>query len=281
MTQFAASLAVVSLVTWLLMVDTSRAKTPSESESDQLADLEQQINNLQLYPALFKVVDPQDNSIFEVTSSDYWSSASVLSSDRRVAASMNADKDGGYFFVLSADGYTKARLGIDQTWAGLRISEGVTTTKVTDSKGVTTEVVRPDARLELGGFATANYSLRFPSSGGLLAGIGESKAGTGAIVIGDSKGRRRASMFVGEDSKGLIGIYDAAGEPIAVLGEASGNTGGALVLGDAKGDPKVKIGTNDNRYGVVMTFPSGFPYLPKSGLPGSYMLGCAPGPACQ
>ena len=40
------------------------------------------------------------------------------------------------------------------------------------------------------------------------------------------------------------------------------------------------MGTNGNRYGVVMALPQGLPYVPKSGLPGSYMLGCAPGPAC-
>jgi len=37
----------------------------------------------------------------------------------------------------------------------------------------------------------------------------------------------------------------------------------------------VKMGVNGT-YGVVLTGPkAGFPYVPSSGLPGSYMLGCA------
>ena len=272
------SLLLVLLMMWLVGVAPSRERVPeSTSKSDALTDLEERIGNLQ-YAPLFVVVDRQDKPIFTVTSSDYWSAASVFNSNGQDVVSMGANTDGGYFSVRSDDGSTKARLGIDQEWAGLRISERVSET-VTE-KGVTRDVIRDAPRIELGGQAGGNYSLKFQGSAGLLAGIGESKAGTGAIVIGDSKGRKRASMLVGDEGKGLIGIFNAGGHGVAVLGEAVGNSGGSLVIGDAKSEPRVKMGTNDNRYGVVMTFPLGFPYVPKSGLPGSYMLGCAGGPSC-
>ena len=122
--------------------------------------------------------------------------------------------------------------------------------------------------------------MTFPGkSGEPIAGIGESKAGSGALVVGDTQGSKRASMSVGE-SKGVIAVFNGAGNAIVALGEAVGNTGGALAIGDANSEPRVKMGTNDNRYGVVMTFPVGLPYVPRSGLPGSYFLGCAGGSAC-
>jgi hypothetical protein len=52
------------------------------------------------------------------------------------------------------------------------------------------------------------------------------------------------------------------------------------VLTDANSKATVMMKTNNNRYGVVMALPPGFPYVPKSGLPGSYILGCAGGPSC-
>jgi hypothetical protein len=59
----------------------------------------------------------------------------------------------------------------------------------------------------------------------------------------------------------------------------SGNGGGALGLTDANSLAVVKMGVNYNRYGVVMTFPPGVPYIPSLGLPGSYILGCAANPS--
>jgi len=276
-----AGLAVVLFATWVFA--SGKRVTHSNSEADALADLEQRVDNLQYqrYPPLFEVVDPQDKPIFAVTSTANWNAASVYDSNGKDVVNMYAGRDGGNFVVRSDGNETRAYLGIDNAWAGLRVIEHITEA-ITD-KYATRDVTREAARIELGGQAHGNYSLKFPAStgAGLLAGIGESKAGTGAIVIGDSQGRRRASMFVGDDNKGIIGIYNAQGKAILTLGEAVGNTGGSLVIGDANSEPRVKMGTSDKGYGVVMTFPLGFAYVPKSGLAGSYMLGCAPGPACQ
>jgi hypothetical protein len=276
-----ASLALVLLSTWLFA--SGKRVAHSSSEANELADLEERMDDLQyqqLAP-LFEVVDRQDKPIFEITSTANWNAASVYDSNGKDVVNMYAGRDGGNFVVRSDGNETRAYLGIDNAWAGLRVIERFTEA-ITDKYG-RRDVTSEAARIELGGQATGNYSLKFPASAGsgLLAGIGESKQGTGAIVIGDSQGRRRASMFVGDDNKGMIGIYNAQGKAILTLGEAVGNTGGSLVIGDANSEPRVKMGTSDKGYGVVMTFPMGFPYVPKSGLPGSYMLGCAPGPACQ
>lgn len=268
----------ISLLATLIFASGKRMAR-ANSEADELTEVELRMNNLDYakWPPLFEVVDKQDNAIFEVTSTDLWSAASVIDSGAQDVVSMNADANGGYFSVRTSDGGTKARLGVDKAWAGLRISERGTQS-VSDKSG-THDETKDLARLELGGQQGGNFSLKFPAFTGMLAGIGESKAGSGAIVIGDSKGTRRASMFVA-DGKGSVGIYSGDGTALVALGEAAGNTGGSLVIGNAKGEPRVKMGTNDNRYGAVLTFPGGLPYFPKSGLPGSYMLGCAGGPGC-
>src|SRR5207244_4479373 len=161
----------------------------------------------------------------------------------------------------------------EQTWAGFRMMER--STKLVTENGVTREVPVDVARVELGRGEAGNYSLKFPAksddpkkSGEPIAGIGESKAGSGAIVGGGPEGKKRATMLVGSDGKGIIGIYNADGNAILAFGEAIGNTGGSLSIGDDKSEPRVKMGTKDNRYGVVMALPRGFPYVPKSGLPG-------------
>jgi hypothetical protein len=84
-------------------------------------------------------------------------------------------------------------------------------------------------------------------------------------------------MQVGQDGKGIIGLFNQDNKAILTFGEAVGNTGGSLAIGDAGSEPMVKMGSNDNRYGVAVTFPVGFPYVPRSGLPGSYFLGCSVG----
>ena len=69
-----------------------------------------------------------------------------------------------------------------------------------------------------------------------------------------------------------------------VLGLVTSTTGGGLLhIGNHAGPSAVKMGHNGHRYGIVMAGPiMGFPYVPRSGLPGSYFMGCASGerPAC-
>ena len=59
--------------------------------------------------------------------------------------------------------------------------------------------------------------------------------------------------------------------------------GGMFGLDDTRGNAAIKMGHNGNRYGIVLAGPKlGFPLIPKSGLPGSYFMGCATAvrPAC-
>lgn len=278
------TLAVISSAAWLATVAVSHGKAPrSNSGFDPLAELERRISKLENAP-LFRVVDQQGKPIFAIYrqferyAGGRVNMAIAYNPRGRPSAFISASPDGGIFEAFSDDNRLNSLLtGDSDSPSGLRIFERI------NEEGIENDV----EKLRLGGDNTAengtarNYSLKFlRKSGQVIAGIGESKAGSGALVIGDSQGSRRVSMTIGENGKGIVGLFSANNKAILTLGEAVGNAGGSLAIGNANSDPMVKMGTNDDRYGVVMTFPVGFPYVPRSGLPGSYFLGCAGGKSC-
>jgi len=230
-------------------------KKPEDAGSDPLSDIEKRLDDLEGSP-LFEVVDNSGRVMFRVAPEK----VQLFDDNRTAVAEMLATSDGGEFVARTADRKLSSFIGSYGDRAGFRISEG----------GVPTfDLLRQDG---------GNYSLRIPMGDGLLAGVGESKAGTGALVVGDLHGRSRASLTL-NDGRGVANIFNEGGNGVAALSQ-SVNGGGLLILTNADGYARVKFGNNDNRYGVVMAFPPGLPYVPKSGLPGSYMLGCAGGGSC-
>ncbi len=221
-------------------------------------DIERRLDTLERAP-LFEVVDKKGAVIFSVAPG----SAILYNANGKAVACLRATEAGGYFTGRSMDGLYDASIGASGNNVGVRIREG----------GLT--------RVDLGRQTTGNYTLKFEGrGGGMLAGIGESRAGTGVLVVSDSDARTRVSMALA-DGKGSIGLFNSAGTAILNLTEKS-TGGGLLVIGDRDGTGMVKMSNNDERYGVVMTGPrAGFPYVPASGLPGSYFLGCAGGSSCQ
>jgi hypothetical protein len=175
----------------------------------------------------------------------------------------HATAEGGFLAARSADRLLEASFGVSHDWAGLRVTEG----------GVD--------RVELGRRPGGSYAMRFVSSaGGALAGLGESHARSGALLVSDTGERLRASMTVPEGRGGLT-LFNVGGAPIASVRE---NTAGAglFAIGTPSGDQAVKMTVNDDRYGAVLAGPRlGFPYVPRTGLPGSYFLGCAGGEGCR
>lgn len=222
----------------------------------RLHQLEERVAKLE-NAALFEVVNQKGDVMFSVTPR----SIQVYSENKTAVAAMFASPDGGQFVARTADASVTTYIGAYGDRAGLRIAEG------------------NYARLDLLKQTAGNYSLRIPIGAGDIAAMGESRAGTGAIVVGDRGGNHRAALEV-DGGKGAATIFNKGGQGVASLTQ-SGNGGGLLVLANAGGEATVLMkASEDNRYGVVMALPSGFPYVPKSGLPGSYMLGCAAGPAC-
>jgi hypothetical protein len=235
--------------------DDDPIKPTDESKSDPLADIERRLSNLEK-SEVFEVVNQQDKVIFSVAPGR----AYLYNRAGTVVAAIGATSEGGVFVARTPDAKVTALVRSVGERVGLRIKEGDLT------------------RLDLGRQESGSYSFKIPLGDKVIAGIGESKAGTGALVVGDAKGRTRAAMEV-NSGKGALDVFNGDGNGVASLTEAVGG-GGLLVLTDANSNATVMMKANNNRYGVVMAFPPGLPYVPKSGLPGSFMLGCAGGPAC-
>lgn len=236
----------------------SNAKKPGGPNSEEVVALERRIEKLE-NRSQFQVVDEENNVIFSVAPG----SVQVYNEGQTPVAAMLATSEGGEYVTRSVDGSQSAYIGTYGARAGLRLKEGNL------------------SRLELLRQTAGNYAFRLPSANGVIAGIGESQAGSGALIIGDIGGQKRAGMIVGQDSKGIIGIFNGSGN--AILSLTEGATGGGLfVIGNPNSAPMVKMGVKADRYGVVLAGPrAGFPLIPSSGLPGSYILGCAAGLACR
>ena len=235
--------------------DVDPTTQPAGSKSGPLAAIEERISELET-SSVFEVVDNEGRPIFSVAPGRVY----LYNSNGAVLAALGATADGGAFSARTPDAKVTAFIRALGDRVGLRINEGDLT------------------RLALGRGEAGNYSLQFPLGDKVIAGLGESKAGTGVLVVGDVRGPTRAAMEV-NDGKGALNVFNLDGRGVASLTESVGG-GGLLVLTDANSNATVMMKTNNNRYGVVMALPPGLPYVPKSGLPGSYMLGCAGGPAC-
>jgi hypothetical protein len=217
----------------------------------RLAELERRVRELEERPQ-FEVVDKAGQPIFRVSPG----TALVYNKAQVPVAAIRATSEGGYFVGRSPDGLA-ASIGATGVRSGVRISE----------RGIT--------RSYTGKQEYGNYALTFPSpANGNIAAIGESRAGTGALVIGNFNGTILASL-TGSDGKGAIGASNRGGNAVISLSEGA-TRGGLLAIGDTASEPMVKMGVAQDRYGIVLTGPkAGFPLIPGSGLPGSYIMGCA------
>jgi hypothetical protein len=232
---------------------------PTPAVDDPLAGLEDRVDRLHKSP-LFTVVDKSGNPIFAVGPE-----RTTMSRGNQPFARIDADEDGGMYTARTPAGGMTATFGVEGSHAGLAVS----------SFGRT--------GIDLGRQSAGNYALKIqPSATGAAAAIGESQAGTGAIVIGDALGRPRARMEVDPDGgSAALSIINIGGGVMASLRQSEAGAG-HLSLGNSSGREAVKMVVNDNRYGVVITGPVvGFPLVSGSGLPGSYILGCAAGPSCR
>lgn len=227
------------------------------SEKKAIAELEQRIRGLES-PTYFEVVDEKERPIFQVKKGGV-----RMFKNERTVAFVGTPDDGAYFTSRSAEG-TEASLSAVGNNVGILLGD-------TGSN-----------RIELGSRNAGPFALRFPSGKGLIAGIGQSRAGTGAVIVGTLAGVTAGSITA-TDGRGMISLTKDS-MPGGIAFTESINGGGLVDIGNNTGDSAVKMGHNSNRYGVVMTGPvPGFPYVPRSGLPGSYFFGCASGekPACS
>jgi hypothetical protein len=234
----------------------AESDTASPASVDLLGKLETRAKTLANGP-LFEVLDKEGRAILQI----FPGKVLIRASGGQTFVELRAAESGG-FVTARGVGSQEGSIGWSGDIGGLLMTEG------------------GQRRADFGRQPSGNFSLRvLGPTGGPEAAIGESQAGTGALVIGDPAGRLRAMMSV-VDGKGSVRIQNAQDEAVLALTEGAAG-GGLLAIGDRSSEPMVKFGVNQDRYGVVLAGPvSGFPLVPGSGLPGSYFLGCAGGDKC-
>ena len=232
---------------------------PDESDADTsddpaLKDLEKRVHALEHAP-YFEVVNDREEPIFVVSQDG----VRVFGKGGIPRAAFGSTSGGGYFTV--SNGFSEASMTATSTTGGLQfVEDGLT-------------------RLIASGSDSSGGSLRIPSGNGVVAGIGVSKDGPGTLLIGTLAGQVRATFSVPGD-RAMVQVQGVNDAGISMMEQGSG--GGMLQI-DSRDGAIVKMGNVNNAYGIVMTGPRpGLPLVPKSGLPGSYFMGCKSDqrPAC-
>lgn len=231
--------------------DESAAET---SDNPALNALEKRLHALEHAP-YFEVVDDDEKPIFIVSQDG----VRVFSKGGIPRAAFGSASGGGYFTV--SNGFADASITATSTNGGVQFAED----------GLT--------RLIASGSDSGGASLRIPSGNGVVAGIGASKEGPGTLLIGTLAGQVKATFSVPRD-RAMVQVQGVDDAAISMMEQGSG--GGMLQI-DSRDGAVVKMGNVNNSYGIVMTGPRpGLALVPKSGLPGSYFLGCKSDqrPAC-
>jgi hypothetical protein len=109
-------------------------------------------------------------------------------------------------------------------------------------------------RIDLGRSKEARYSLRvFGPGSKMVAGIGQSEAGSGLALVNDTNESRSVMMNILKGVAGQVTIANSKGTDVAFL--SSGGGAGLLQLTDGSGTPMVEAGVTKDRLGVVRTGP--------------------------
>lgn len=111
-------------------------------------------------------------------------------------------------------------------------------------------------RIDLGRRENGRYSLRvFGPQNKMVAGIGQSEAGSGIIQVADAAGTRKVSMYIGKLTDGgtRVEVANGAGGIVGAMSAAGG--GGQLQLTDAAGGSMVEAGLTEENVGAVRTLP--------------------------
>ena len=218
-------------------------------------ELKARVEALERAPYL-EVVDKADRVIFRVGPEG----ARLFDAASKPAADLGASAAGGWITLYSGD--AEVALAATGRNSGMRVEES----------GV--------ARMDMGSSKGGPYALRVSSPQSIIAGLGQSRAGSGALVIGTPT-KTKATLTI-SDGRGMLSVFNHSPSDGAAMTQPTIG-GGMIDLGMADGNSAVKMGHNGNRYGIVLAGPVlGLPLVPRSGLPGSYFMGCASGekPAC-
>lgn len=221
-------------------------------------DLARRIRELE-NESYFEVVDKKERPIFQIKPGG----ARYLNRDGKPVGLLGTPAAGGFLTLQDPVNRLAATISASGANAGVLVNDGFTN------------------RLELATRNGGPHALRLPAAGGMVAGLGQSRAGSGAIVVGNAGGTTLGSLTT-TDGRGMVAINaNGAKGGVGLLEATIG--GGMFELSNAAGMTTVEMGHRSHRFGVVVAGPYfNIPYVPRTGIPGHFFVGCASGerPAC-
>jgi hypothetical protein len=242
---------------------------PDETPKDdkKVADLDRRLKGLEernqrghllgsRVVAPFEVVNEAGKRVFYVQEG----STSAYNAAGTMVARIVANENGGSFEGRSATAPVTASIGSSGQQMGVVIQEN------------------DRQRVQLGRNDKGNYGARiYSATGKLVAGIGQSQAGTGIAMVADAAGTPKAKMYSLPSGAGIVEIINGQGIGVATMSSAGPGGAGLLQLTNASGTVMVEAGVSRSGIGIVRAGPaafnSGIGFL---GLPGSYIEGRPP-----
>jgi hypothetical protein len=203
--------------------------------------------------APFEVVDEAGKRVFYV---DVGTVQSYNATGTMVARIV-ANENGGFFEGRSATAKVSAAIGASQAQVGVVIEED------------------GHRRVNLGRNDKGNYGVRvYSASDKLVAGLGQSQAGTGIAMVADADGNPKAQMYSMPERGGIIEVLNGKGIGVATLSAAGHGGAGLMQVTNASGTVMVEAGVLPTGIGVVRAGPAGFNSgVGFVGLPASFISG--------
>ncbi len=164
-------------------------------------------------------------------------SVTFYNGDAKPVVWIVADQSGAMLQTQSVAGNREARIAAQDKRAHLLIKEN------------------DQDRIDLGRQNTGRYSLRvFGAQNKMVAGMGQSEAGSGLMHIADATGALKGSLFVDSgNASGRLEIKNGAGTIVGLM--SANSEAGLLQLTDGGGSPMVEAGVSKGA-GIVRTGPN-------------------------
>ena len=205
--------------------------------------------------APFEVTDEAGRRVFYVEEG----SVRLYNTGGAAVARIVANEHGGYFEGRSATAPVTAAIGSSDQQVGVIVQES-------DKR-----------RVSLGRNNQGNYGVRiYNASEKLVAGLGQSEAGSGIAVVADAQGNPKAQMYSLPAGAGMVEVVNASGVGVATMSAAGHGGAGMLQLTNGSGTVMVEAGVLPTGIGVVRAGPAGFNSgVGFVGLPSSLIQGKA------
>jgi hypothetical protein len=215
-----------------------------EEDNDRMQQLERRLKDLEYRDRMgtlrgrrvyapFEVVTKKGTRLMRIEEQN----VTFYNQGARPVVWIETDSSGGLLQTQTAAGDREATIAAQGNRSHLVIKE----------KG--------EDRVDVGRRANGYYNLQvYGPANKMVAGIGQSSAGSGLMLVGDAAGATKVKMSFDATRLGtLMSVANRAGLEVGTISAAFG--GGILQLTDAAGRSMVEAGLTEANVGVVRTLP--------------------------